>query len=87
MVMVHGDDKGLVNPPRVSPVQVVVVWIVKSKMKPEQVKAIKDMSFKIGQVLKDAGVRVEVDDRDDKTSAWKFNYWELRGAVRAVIVI
>lgn len=79
MVMVHGDDKGLVLPPRVSPVQVVVIWIIKSKMTPEEVKGIKDMCKQIGAALEAAGVRVEVDDRDDKTSAWKYNYWELRG--------
>ena len=82
MVMVHGDDKGLVNPPRVSPVQVVVVWIVKSKMTDDQVAAVKDTCYKIGQTLKGAGVRVEVDDRLDKSSGWKYNYWELRGAVK-----
>jgi len=79
MVMVHGDDKGLVMPPRIAPVQVVVVWIIKAKMKPAETEAIKTLCNEIGSVLKAAGVRVEVDDRDDKTSAWKFNYWELRG--------
>jgi len=79
MVMVHGDDKGLVNPPRVSPVQVVIVWIVKSKMSDDEVAAVQDSCFKIGQTLKAAGVRVEVDDRQDKSSGWKYNYWELRG--------
>jgi len=79
MVMVHGDDKGLVNPPRVSPVQVVIVWIIKSKMTDDQVAAVKDTCYKIGQTLKGAGVRVEVDDRSDKSSGWKYNYWELRG--------
>ena len=79
MVMVHGDDKGLVLPPRIAPVQVVVVWIIKAKMAPAETEAIRKMCQEIGSVLRAAGVRVEVDDRDDKTSAWKFNYWELRG--------
>eukprot|EP00501_MAST-03F_sp_TOSAG23-6_P002680 GSMAST32.ASY1.ANO1.2827.1 assembled CDS len=52
MIMVHGDDKGLVLPP---------------------------LKAAILSLLRAAGVRVKVDDRSDKTSAWKFNYWELKG--------
>ena len=83
----HTHTHRLVNPPRVSPVQVVVVWIVKSKMTDDQVAAVKDTCYKIGKTLKGAGVRVEVDDRSDKSSGWKFNYWELRGAVTMYYMI
>ena len=56
MVMVNGDDKGLVLPPRIAPVQVVVVWIIKAKMTPAETEAIRNMCQEIGSVLKAAGM-------------------------------
>lgn len=79
MIMVHGDDKGLVLPPRIAPIQVVLIPLFKSKTKPEVKAAILSLVENKSKELRAAGVRVKVDDRSDKTSAWKFNYWELKG--------
>jgi prolyl-tRNA synthetase len=74
VVGVHGDDKGLVLPPTVAPVQVVVVPIIfKGKESPvlEKVKH-------LVATLKEAGIRVHLDDRD-RTAGEKYYHWELRG--------
>ena len=75
LIMVHGDDKGLIIPPRVAPVQVVIVPIHKDK----DAQPVKDAAHKIAAELKQAGVRAHVDDRDEYTSGWKFNEWEMKG--------
>ncbi|HVX01976.1 MAG TPA: proline--tRNA ligase [Nitrososphaera sp.] len=75
IIMVHGDDKGLVLPPRIAPIQVVVVPIHKDK----DAQAVKEKAYEIAQDLKGAGIRTHVDDRDEYTSGWKFNEWELKG--------
>src|SRR5581483_3901764 len=75
IIMVHGDDKGLVLPPRIAPIQVVIVPIHKDK----DAQAVKEKAHEIAQELKSAGIRVHVDDRDEYTSGWKFNEWELKG--------
>src|SRR4051812_41016934 len=75
MIMVHGDDDGLVLPPRVAPIQVVLIPIV-FKGNEEQVRG---QANELGKVLTDAGVRVEVDDRDNYNPGWKYNHWELKG--------
>ena len=74
-VMVHGDDKGLVLPPRVTPVQVVVVPIVLRGKN----EAVHPMCLMIADRLRRHGVRVKYDDRTERTPGWKFNHWELRG--------
>ncbi len=74
VIMVHGDDQGLVLPPRLAPIQVVVVPIWKSD---EERAAVLDVSQKIKEML--PGVRLKVDDRDGVTPGWKFNDWEMRG--------
>lgn len=79
MVMTHGDDKGLVIPPRVAQVQVVVIPIPNSKMGEEATKAMLDRAAAIAAELKAAGVRVTTDTRDNYTPGWKYNFWELRG--------
>ncbi|RLI13146.1 proline--tRNA ligase, partial [Candidatus Bathyarchaeota archaeon] len=71
----HGDDHGLVLPPRVAPVQVVVVPIP-YKGKEE---AVQEAAGQIGRLLREAGLRVEVDLRPDITPGEKFYYWERRG--------
>lgn len=75
-VMVHGDDKGLVMPPRVAPVQVVICPIVGKDVSKEEINAYANSIFFL---LKDAGVRVEMDDRENYTPGWKYNHWEQRG--------
>ena len=74
--MVHGDDKGLIMPPRLAPYQLVVVPIYKKDEEKSLVMAaVKQMQAE----LTEAGVRVKVDDRDNLTPGFKFNDWELRG--------
>ena len=79
LTMVHGDDKGLVLPPRVAPHQVAIVWLYKSGDTQTEIDALADKAANIGKVLKKAGVRMKVDNRTDKTAGWKRNYWEQKG--------
>jgi len=76
MIMVHGDDNGLVLPPRLAPTQAVVVPIFKNDAEKEKVMEVADRLF---AELKTAGVRVKFDDRDNVSSGFKFNDWEMRG--------
>lgn len=75
LIMVHGDDRGLVLPPKVAPTQVIMIPIGPPKTR-EAVIGRTDELFK---ELKSAGVRVRVDDRSDVTPGWKFNEYEMRG--------
>ncbi|KAK2742927.1 ribose-phosphate pyrophosphokinase 1 [Myotisia sp. PD_48] len=80
MVMVHGDDRGLVLPPRVADVQTVIVPVgLTAKTTDEQRASINAEVDAIAEILKANGVRVEVDKREGYSPGWKFNDWELRG--------
>jgi prolyl-tRNA synthetase len=73
--MVHGDDSGLKLPPRVAPIQVVIVPIWRSSEEMERVEtAVKRISERLAPIA-----RVRVDWRDDHTPGFKFNEWELKG--------
>jgi len=72
--MVHGDDKGLVLPPRVAPVQVVFIPL---RYK-ETVEAVQHRAEQLFGALKDSGIRCLLDDSDN-TGGWKYNHWEVRG--------
>ncbi len=74
IIAVHGDDKGAVLPPRVSPVQVVIIPIP-FKGREDVIERARE----IGRILEEMGIRVHVDDRDGYTPGWKFNEWELKG--------
>src|SRR5262249_45534972 len=74
-VMVHGDDKGLRLPPRVAPIQAVIVPIIFDATKATTLEA----CARIEKELLDGGIRVKLDSRDWVTSGFKFNDWELRG--------
>jgi prolyl-tRNA synthetase len=74
--MVHGDDKGLVLPPKVAPVQVVIVPIPYKGADPEAIKA---KAREIAAKLKEKNLTVVLDDREEYTPGWKFNQWELKG--------
>ena len=75
LIMVHGDDRGLVLPPRVAPVQVIMVPIAPQKDREE----VLSKAGAILQELKDAGIRVDMDDRPEYSPGWKFNEWEMKG--------
>jgi prolyl-tRNA synthetase len=79
MIMTHGDDKGLVLPPRVAHLQVVVVPIPNSKLSEEDKAAMLSKSEELYTSIKKAGIRVNKDFRENYTPGWKYNYWELRG--------
>ncbi len=76
IIMTHGDDSGLVLPPRLAPYQVVIVPIYR---KDAEKTAVLEAAHRIQQELVDVGVRVKMDDRDNLTPGYKFNDWELRG--------
>ncbi len=73
LVMVHGDDKGLVMPPRVAPVQVVIVPILFDKSKHDVMKTVESVNKQLH------GLRVKVDSRQEYTPGWKFNEYEMLG--------
>ncbi len=73
LIMVHGDDRGLVLPPKVAPVQVAVLPIAMHK------GGVLEAAQRIAEALKAAGIRVELDDRDTQSAGWKFNEWEMKG--------
>ncbi len=72
LIMVHGDNSGLVLPPKIAPTQVMVIPIQQTK------EGVLDKAREICQTLKDAGLRVRVDDTD-KSPGWKFSEQEMRG--------
>lgn len=76
LVLAHGDSKGLLLPPRVAPTQVVVVPIYRSD---EQRSAVIAKAGELATELRQAGVRVQVDSREEVTPGFKFNDWEMRG--------
>jgi prolyl-tRNA synthetase len=80
MVMIHGDDKGLVLPPRIAKIQAIMIPVgLTAKMTAEEKKAHLDRVEELYATLKKAGIRTEVDTRDGYTPAWKFNDWEMKG--------
>jgi prolyl-tRNA synthetase len=76
MIMVHGDNKGLVLPPKVAPIQVVIIPIYYSSV---DAKKITEKSIEIEKTLLDKNIRVQVDSRNELTPGFKFHDWELRG--------
>lgn len=72
LIMVHGDDRGLVLPPRVAPIQAVILPIAQHK------PGVLEKARELMQALKAAGVRVKLDD-SDQSAGWKFNQWEMKG--------
>ena len=74
IIMTHGDDKGLVMPPKLAPIQAVIVPIFKNDAEKAEVMPVVE---RLRQELKD--LRVHVDNRTEVTPGFKFNDWELRG--------
>ncbi|KAI1856759.1 hypothetical protein JX265_011400 [Neoarthrinium moseri] len=80
MVMIHGDDKGLVLPPRIAKNQVVVIPVgITKSTTPEAKAAHEEQLQSIKATLKKAGVRAVDDLREGYTPGWKFSDWELKG--------
>jgi prolyl-tRNA synthetase len=75
MTMYHGDDKGLVLPPRVANVQVIIIPIPFKGKEQDVVKA----ATALHDALKKTDIRVQIDARDNYNPGWKFNHWELKG--------
>jgi prolyl-tRNA synthetase len=76
VVMAHGDDNGLVLPPRLAPIQVVIVPIFKGS---DPVEAILAAARGVEETLKKAGIAVKLDARDNLSPGFKFNEWEMLG--------
>ncbi|ACU76915.1 prolyl-tRNA synthetase [Catenulispora acidiphila DSM 44928] len=74
-IMTHGDDKGLVLPPKLAPYQVVIVPIARGDQAETVLAAVRELAGR----LKAAGIRVHVDDRPQVSPGFKFNDWEMRG--------
>lgn len=74
VVAIHGDDKGLVLPPLVAPIQAIIVPIFDETNRDKIVNVAKALE----SGMKDK-FRMEVDDRDEYTPGWKYNYWEMKG--------
>ena len=75
VIMIHGDDSGLVLPPHIAPYQVVIVPIPRGNWKETvlpKAQAIRDELVRLG-------VRVKLDDSEENSPGWKFSEWELRG--------
>jgi len=77
LVMTHGDDSGLILPPRVAPYQVVIVPI--PPRKGDWSEAVLPKAREVQAALRGAGVRVHLDDRDQNQPGFKFADWEMRG--------
>lgn len=77
MIMIHGDNKGLVLPPRVAPIQTVLVPIYKNQEERETI--IRKAEEIKGILESEDGIRTHIDDRDGVSTGYKFNDWELKG--------
>jgi len=76
LVMAHSDDKGLILPPRIAPIQVVIVPVYKGE---ESQPIINDRALLLVKELKSLGISVKFDDNDHTRPGWKFSEYELKG--------
>jgi prolyl-tRNA synthetase len=76
IIMVHGDDQGLILPPRLAPFQVVIVPIFRTD---EERATVLEAAHKLRNELVVAGIRVKMDGREGLSPGFKFNDWEMRG--------
>ena len=72
IIMAHGDQRGLVLPPKIAPIQVVVIPVAVHK------EGVLAKAEEVAQTLRKKGLRVELDTRD-QSPGWKFNEWEMKG--------
>ena len=76
IIMVHGDAQGLRLPPVIAPIQIVVIPIYRGD---DEKRVVMESVTGLAKELKDAGLRVHLDGREEYTPGWKFNDWEMRG--------
>lgn len=76
LVMAHSDDQGLILPPRIAPLQVVIVPIYKGE---DQKKIVGEKADELMKALKELNIRVKYDDNDNNRPGWKFAEYELKG--------
>lgn len=76
LIMTHSDDNGLVLPPKLAPIQVVIIPIYRNE---EQKAAIEKVAIELSEKLKSKGISVKFDDDDTVKPGWKFNEYELKG--------
>jgi prolyl-tRNA synthetase len=76
LIMAHSDDKGLVCPPKLAPIQVVIVPMGRDDATRERTIGVSDQ---MAAELRSKGVRVQVDKREKESPGFKYNYWEMRG--------
>lgn len=76
LIMTHSDDNGLVLPPKLAPIQVVIVPIYRSE---EQLQALRDKLNPLADSLKARGLSVVFDDDDNRKPGWKFSEYEMKG--------
>src|SRR5215469_12612230 len=76
VIMVHGDDKGLAVPPKLAPIQGIIVPIWRTDA---EKAAVSDAAARLQRQLAAAGIRVSTDSTDQRTPGWKFNFWEMKG--------
>ncbi|HPY81641.1 MAG TPA: proline--tRNA ligase [Bacteroidales bacterium] len=83
LIMTHSDDQGLIVPPKLAPLQVVIIPIYKTE---EERNEISQKANTLMQKLKEKNISVKYDDDDSKRSGWKFNEYEMKGVpVRVAI--
>ncbi|WP_432667361.1 proline--tRNA ligase [Wukongibacter baidiensis] len=73
VIMVHGDNRGLVLPPALAPTQVVIIPIAQHK------EGVLDKAYELKKELEGAGLRVDLDDNENYSPGWKFNEYEMKG--------
>ena len=76
IIMTHGDDQGLILPPRLAPIQAVIIPIFRTD---DEKSAVMPVVERVVKELKTAGIRLKVDDREEVTPGFKYNDWEMRG--------
>lgn len=83
LIMAHSDDKGLILPPNIAPIQVVIIPIYKNS---EQLAKIKNILNPILFELKSNGITIKFDDRDKYKPGWKFHEYELKGIPIRIVI-
>ena len=76
LIMTHGDNKGLILPPKIAPIQIVIIPIYYDDVKKNEILTVID---DIVEELDSKGIRSYVDSSDQHTPGWKFNQWEMKG--------